>query len=84
MQPCVSLLTPSWFWSGAFFPPQAIRNQYKQTISKFKYPQCDPTTRPAALPVRTERHNPQSIATLRRQIATHLARSLPRCPCCLR
>ncbi len=23
-------------------------------------------------------------ATLRRQIATHLARSLPRCPCCLR
>jgi hypothetical protein len=40
--------------------------------------------RPAALPVRTERHNPTSIATVRRQIATHLARSLPRCPCCLR
>ena len=29
------------------------------------------------LPITTERHNPHSIATLRRQIATHLARSLP-------
>jgi len=38
---------------------------------------------PAALPTRTERHNPHSIASVRRQIATHLARSLPRYPCCL-
>jgi SRSO17 transposase len=66
------------------FPPQTTRSQSNQKTSKFKYPQCGPTTRPAALPIRTERHNPQSIATLRRQIATHLARSLPRCPCCLR
>ena len=66
------------------FPPQPTRSQSKLKTSKFKYPQCNPTTRPAALPVRTERHNPQSIASLRRQIATHLARSLPRCPYCLR
>jgi SRSO17 transposase len=66
-----------------FFPPQATRSRSKQPISSFKYLCCNPTTRPEALPVRTEQHNPQSIATLRRQIAIHLARSLPRCPCCL-
>jgi SRSO17 transposase len=65
------------------FPPQATRRQSKRPTSRFTYPACDPTTRPEALPIRTERHNPQSITTLRRQIATHLARSLPRCPCCL-
>jgi hypothetical protein len=27
---------------------------------------------------------PRAIASLRRQIATHLAHALPRCPCCLR
>jgi hypothetical protein len=43
----------------------------------FAYPVCNPTTRPETLPVRTKRHNPHLIATLRRQIATHLARSLP-------
>ena len=34
--------------------------------------------------VRTERHNPHSVAGLRLQSATHLARSLAKCPCCLR
>ncbi len=66
------------------FPPPATRALSKQTMFRFNYPQCDPITRPEALPMRTERHNPHSIATIRRQIATRLARSLPRCPCCLR
>jgi len=52
--------------------------------SHFAYPDCHPGRNLVALPIRTERHNPHSIATLRRQIATHLARFLPRCPCCLR
>jgi CRISPR-associated endonuclease Cas3-HD len=36
------------------FPPQATRGQSKQPTSRFTYPACDPTTRPEALPVRTE------------------------------
>lgn len=51
--------------------------------SDLAYPALNPAPRPEALLVRTERRNSHSIATLRRQIATHLARSLPRCPCCL-
>ena len=66
------------------FPLHQVRRYCGQSTSGFAYPVRKPATRPAALPVRTERHNPSSIATLRRQIATHLARSLPRCPCCLR
>ena len=53
-------------------------------ISAFRYHVSKPATRPAALSARTERHNPYSITTQRRQIAVHLARSLPRCPCSLR
>jgi hypothetical protein len=66
------------------FPPRTTRSPSAQPTSSFAYPVCNQATRPEALPVRTERHNPHSIATLRRKIATHLARSLPRCPCCLR
>jgi len=66
------------------FPLPQVRRHGGQSTSGFAYPVRNPATRLAALPVRTERHNPSSIATLRRQIATHLARSLPRCPCCLR
>jgi hypothetical protein len=39
-------------------------------------------TDPAAPPLRTERHVPSSIATLRRHIADPLMPTLPRCPCC--
>ena len=84
MQPCRLQPMASWYWNGAFFPLRQLASTPKESISRFTYPACNPTTRPEALPVKTERHNPQSIATLRRQIATHLARSLPRCPCCLR
>jgi len=37
---------------------------------------------PREPPVRPERHNPHSIATQRRRLIIHLARRLPRCPCC--
>ena len=37
---------------------------------------------PAAPPLRTERHVPTSIATIRRRIAHALAPTVPRCPCC--
>jgi hypothetical protein len=66
------------------FPPRPTRHRCVQPTSNFAYPPCLPARSHGALPVRTERHNPRSIATLRRQIATHLARGLPRCPCCLR
>jgi hypothetical protein len=39
-------------------------------------------TNPAAPPLRTERHIPNSIATIRRRMAVAIIRSLPRCPCC--
>ena len=84
MQPCRLQPMASWSWNDASFPPQATRDPSKQSISSFTYPACKPAMHPEALPVRAERHNPQSIASARRQIATHLARSLPRSPCCLR
>ena len=37
---------------------------------------------PEALPLRPERHIPNSIATLRRRLAVALVQTLPRCPCC--
>lgn len=39
---------------------------------------------PAVLPLRTERHIPNSIATMRRRLAVALASQLSRCPCCAR
>jgi SRSO17 transposase len=39
-------------------------------------------TDPAVLPIRPERHIPNSIATIRRHLTVALARSLDRCPCC--
>src|ERR1035441_9135204 len=83
--PASALLpTASWWWSDAFFPPRPTHHRCGSPTSNFAYPACHTVRNPVALPIRTERHNPHSIATLRRQIATHLARSLPRCPCCLR
>jgi SRSO17 transposase len=35
-----------------------------------------------ALPIRTQRHIPDSIATIRYEIAAYLAAHLERCPCC--
>src|SRR6476660_7066177 len=39
-------------------------------------------TDPEALPIRPERHIPNSIATIRRRLIVALAKTLPRCPCC--
>ena len=41
-------------------------------------------TDPAAPPLRTERHVPNSIATMRRRLIVALAQQLSRCPCCQR
>jgi hypothetical protein len=34
------------------------------------------------VPLRTERHVPDSIATMRRRLASGIVQPLPRCPCC--
>jgi hypothetical protein len=39
---------------------------------------------PEAAPVRPGRHNPTSIATLRKTLIVTLVQRLPRCPCCQR
>ena len=39
-------------------------------------------TDPEALPLRTQRHVPNSIATTRQRLIVALAKRLPRCPCC--
>jgi hypothetical protein len=41
-----------------------------------------PVTDPEELPLRSQRHMPNSIATLRRRLARALLQVLPRCPCC--
>ncbi len=41
-----------------------------------------PVTDPEDLPLRSQRHMPNSIATLRIRLARTLAHALPRCPCC--
>ena len=63
----------------ATFPPQDAAT--KQDPRRLSFP---PVTDPAAPPLRTERHVPNSIATLRRRIIVALVEQLPRCPCCAR
>src|SRR3954468_17954589 len=46
-----------------------------------KLPEPLPGWAPA---LRPERHNPNSIASIRRQLAVRLVQRLPRCPCCCR
>ncbi len=41
-----------------------------------------PVIDPEDLPLRSQRHMPNSIATLRIRLARTLAHALPRCPCC--
>ena len=52
-------------------PPRSSRN--------LPFP---PVTDLAVVPIRPERHIPNSIATLRRRLTVALAKSLDRCPCC--
>jgi hypothetical protein len=76
---CASRLTASWSPSGRRFPPQDL---VPPGCSKnLPFP---PVTDPAAPPLRTERHIPNSIATMRRRMIIALAQHLSRCPCCQR
>ncbi len=43
---------------------------------------CFPPITNPRLPIRTECHIPDSIATLRRRLIVAIAKRLPRCPCC--
>src|SRR5271170_7690451 len=76
---CASRLTASWSPSGRRFPPQDL---VPPGCSKnLPFP---PVTDPAAPPLRTERHIPNSIATMRRRLIIAIAQHLSRCPCCQR
>ena len=50
------------------FPPSGHSTPLRANDIRFPYPACNAATLPEALPVRTERHNPRSIAPLRRKI----------------
>src|SRR6201981_2296936 len=75
----LSVLRPmaSWWPSGAVFPPP--RAPVKWT---YPSPKCPATSVLGVRPVRVERHNPWSIATLRQTIARVLLRQLSGCPFC--
>jgi SRSO17 transposase len=47
--------------------------------TRLRYPRAGG---PEGVPSRPERHDPHSIASVRRLLAIALARRLPRCPCC--
>ena len=73
----VSLLMGFWSPSGAVFPPlpAPVMLDY-QPRSRRR------TSAREGRRVRPERHNPQSIATLRIAIARYLLRNLLQCPFC--
>jgi SRSO17 transposase len=58
-------------------PPQAVPEP--NAAGDLAFPLI---TDPEVLPLRTQRHMPNSIATLRLRLARTLVRALPRCPCC--
>ncbi|MFK4393688.1 hypothetical protein ABIF31_000245 [Bradyrhizobium elkanii] len=60
-----------------FPPPQALGAPSRSRSLAF--PQI---TDPADLPLRTQRHIPKSIATMRRRLEHGLVRTLSRWPCC--
>jgi hypothetical protein len=64
----------SSFASGAFFPLKTV-----SVAKRLRYP---PVGGRAGIPLRPERHEPFSIASVRRRLTIALARRLPRCPCC--
>jgi len=67
----------SWLPSGAVFPPQPA-----PALLDYQPRSRRRTSARAGRRVRPERHNPQSIATLRIAIARHLLEQLPHCPFC--
>ena len=73
-------------------PPCALRPMASSCASEVFFPlRSGSNARPlpyppaggrAGVPPRPERHNPWSIASIRRRLTIALARRLPRCPCC--
>ena len=61
------------------FPPQ--NRLPPHTSKRLAFPKV---IDPVAPPLRTERHSPNSIATLRRRLTAAIVRRLSRCPCCAR
>ncbi|HEY4042411.1 MAG TPA: hypothetical protein VGM32_11290, partial [Rhodopila sp.] len=59
------------------FPPQDLPAPGEACNLAFP-----PVTDPEDLPLRSQRHMPQSITTLRIRLARTLVHALPRCPCC--
>ena len=74
-----SVLRPmgSWWPNGAVFPPPLVPANWD-----YPSPKCRPSSALGDRPVRLERHNPWSIATLRQTIARVLLRQLSSCPFC--
>src|SRR5262249_36311218 len=77
MPPYALPLMRSWWPKGPLFPP------HKRVAARSS--KCLPFPKITArgeLPIRTERHVPDSIATLRREIAVRLVAAIERCQCC--
>ena len=82
----VPVRVPGAFGRGAVFEDVLERfNAAVTALSKndgaevYTFP---PVIDPKAPPLRSERHIPNSIATLRRRLIIALIEHLPRCPCC--
>jgi len=67
----------SWWPNGAVFPPLPVPANWN-----YPKPNCHGNSTLGARPVRVERHNPWSIASLRQIIARVLLRQLASCPFC--
>ena len=67
----------SWSPSGTVFPPPPA-----SAMLDYQPPNRRRTSARAGRRVRPERHNPSSIATLRRRIARYLLAQLSHCPFC--
>src|SRR5262249_7558175 len=63
--------------AAAFFPLKEL--QAEQNCERLKYPKV---TDPAVPPLRPERHNRTSLATVRVRLIAALVLRLPRCPLC--
>src|SRR5215467_5803244 len=75
--PYVSQHMGSWWPSGTVFPPLPAPAMLDYQLRRRRR-----TSARAARRVRPERHNPNSIATLRMMIARPLLAQLPHCPFC--
>ena len=72
-----SLRMGSWWPSGPVFPPLLA-----SAMLDYPRPNHRRTSARVGRRVRPERHNPSSIATLRRRIARYLLAQLSHCPFC--